>query len=140
MCAWNHVQCEQGSSFFVFIPTLWFWSLIFRVLKLHNTQKKQAFFVHALNLDSCNLHVNFLETQKIKLIVLYQLNQLAFCTRINLFGNFVRVSCGELVVFLFVELQLIRVVTRGHFLVYSLSLKSHLEIFVISWLFLFKIP
>jgi len=43
-------------------------------LKLHNTQKKQALFVHALNLDSCNLHVNFLETQRIKLIVLHQRN------------------------------------------------------------------
>jgi hypothetical protein len=53
---------------------------------------------------------------------------LDFCTRIHLFGNFVWMSCGVLVVFLFVELQLVRVATRGHSLVYSLSWKNHFEI------------
>jgi len=65
MCSVNKVF-----FFFVFILTLWLWSLIFHVLRLHSTLEKQVLFVDDLNLYSCNLQVSFLETQKIKLIVL----------------------------------------------------------------------
>ncbi len=55
-----------------------------------------------------------------------------------MFGNFIRMLCGVLVVFLFVELQLVRVVTRGHFLVYFFKLKKSLGDFCDFMVFLIK--